>query len=123
MRRLPCWARISALRGCGEILGIETSVTGRGATNISAGALTVIQRSLKRSNCEAFEVSDLSDLSGGRGLSLPTLTKRGSAPCPFISIDRAQHCARLSRAALRKIILSRRREGAKHSRLAAIHRR
>jgi hypothetical protein len=28
--------------------------------------MTVIQRSLKRSNCEAFEVSDLSDLSGGR---------------------------------------------------------
>ena len=37
--------------------------------------------------------------------------------------DRPQHCARLSRAALRKIILSHRREGAKHSRLAAIHRR
>jgi hypothetical protein len=55
---LRFWARISALRGCGEILGIETLVTGRGATNISAGALTVIQRSLKRSNCEAFEVSD-----------------------------------------------------------------
>jgi hypothetical protein len=41
-------------------LGIETLVTGRGATNVSAGALTVIRRSPKRSNCEAFEVSDLS---------------------------------------------------------------
>jgi hypothetical protein len=85
---LRFWARISALRGCGEILGIETLVTGRGATNISAGALTVIQRSLKRSNCEAFEVSDLSDLSGSGFAAGSAQWPRARAVATAAMVDR-----------------------------------